>query len=68
MNDLKFVILNPPERKRIYQFPTHRLVLSNVTKIEIRDSGKHRLECDQGKIWVNAGWLWIELDVDEWTF
>lgn len=64
------VELNPPERRRVYVFPGgDRLILQNVTRLEVRDSGKHRYECADGrKGFVSTGWLWIELDMDKWTF
>lgn len=64
----------PPERKRTYHFPGGEvLTFEGVTRIEIRDSGKHRVECAPGKdgkvrrAFVSPGWLWVELDIDDWT-
>lgn len=64
------VPLVPPERKRVYVFPGgERLALEEVTHLEVTESGKHRYQCGDGrKGFVNTGWLWIELDMDEWTF
>jgi hypothetical protein len=60
--------VNVNERSRKYVFAGAELTLKNVVRIEVRDSGKHRFECADGaKGFVSAGWLWIELDVDEWT-
>lgn len=68
MADIKWTVLNPPERVRIYHFPRHGLRIQNVTKVEVRDSGKHRVETSDGKkFFVNTGWDWIEIDTDEWT-
>jgi hypothetical protein len=61
--------LAPPERKRTYHFPGGDTVsFENVTRIEVRDSGKHRVETADGrKAFVCPGWLWLEIDVDQWT-
>lgn len=69
-SEIKWTELNPPERRRTYRFPSGEvLTLVNVTKIEVRESGKHRIETDEGrKVIVSPGWLWIEVDTDEWTF
>ncbi len=65
----EFVQLNPPERKRTYQFPTGSVSFENVTAICVRPSGSHRLETMGGrKHIVTPGWLAISLDVDDWTF
>jgi hypothetical protein len=41
--------LAPPERKRTYHFPGGDTVsFENVTRIEVRDSGKHRVETADG--------------------
>lgn len=69
MAAISWTDLNPPERKRTYVFPGgERLVLENVTKLEVRESGKHRVETKDGrKLFVAPGWLWIELEMDNWT-
>jgi hypothetical protein len=61
--------LNPPERKRIYHFPGGETVtFENVTHFLARPSGSHRLQLGDGrKFIVMPGFLWIELDVDDWT-
>lgn len=61
--------LTTPERKRVYVFAGgERLTLENVTHLEVRPSGKHRYQCADGrKGFVSAGWLWIELDIDDWS-
>lgn len=66
---IHWVVLDPPERKRKYHYSiTEVLIVENVSKIEVRPSGTHRLECSDGrKLFVSPGWLWIELDVDNWT-
>lgn len=70
MAAINWTELNPPERKRAYVFPDGtRLELENVTRVEVRDSGKHRVETADGrKVFVSPGWLWMELDMDAWTF
>lgn len=69
MADIQWTELHPPERKRTYHFPTCSVTFEKVTRVEVRDSGKHRVETADGrKAFVNTGWLWMELDMDEWTF
>ena len=69
MSQINWVVLDPPERKRVYHFPgADRATFANVTKIEVRASGVHRIEADGKKFFVQPGWLWMEIDVDEWTF
>lgn len=65
----ELVPLNPPERARTYHFPTGgKVTLNNVTHLLSRPSGTHRLMTADGRKWiVPAGWVAIELDVDEWT-
>ncbi len=60
---------NPPERKRTYYFPNGRIFrFENVARLEVTDSGKHRLETTSGrKAFVNTGWLMLEIDTDKWT-
>lgn len=67
--DIKWTELNPPEKRRTYHFTGgDEITFENVTRIEVRDSGKHRIETADGrKAFVSPGWLWIELDVAEWT-
>lgn len=69
MADIKWTEFNPPERKRVYHFPGGDVAeFVNVTRIEIRDSGKHRIETADGrKAFVCPGWIWLEIDVDQWT-
>jgi hypothetical protein len=69
MPEINWTILDPPERKRTYIFAGETLVFKNVTKIEVRDSGKHRIETADGiKAFVAPGWLCLEVDADQWTF
>lgn len=62
--------LDSPERKRIYIFPGgDRVEFVHVTGLEVRPSGRHRVETADGqKAIVAAHWLAIEIDVDAWTF
>lgn len=66
---IPFTELNPPERKRTYYFPSGpSLTVNDVTHIEVRQSGKHRLQCKNGdKVFVAPNWNYIIVDVDEWT-
>lgn len=67
-NSINWTIIDPPEKSRIYVFPHHRLRIENACKIEIRSSGKHRIETTDGKkYFVNTGWDFIDIDVDTWT-
>ncbi len=69
MEAINWTVLDKPERRRVYVFPGDvRIEFENVTKIEVRDSGKHRIEtADGAKAFVAPGWYAILLDVDEWT-
>lgn len=69
MEPINWFILDPPERKRTYYFPGGmKYEFENVSKIEIRPSGKHRLESSDGKkAFVNTGWEVIVIEADEWT-
>ncbi len=66
---IKWTELSPPERKRTYRFlDGTTIVFENVTRIEVRDSGKHRIETADGrKAFVAPGWILLEIDVDAWT-
>lgn len=64
-----FTTLNPPERKRVYRFADGKLITYfDVMKLAVSERGTHRLELKDGrKVIVPAGFLAIELDVDNWT-
>jgi hypothetical protein len=66
---IQWTELSPPERKRTYHFPNGEMMtFENVVRVEVRESGKHRIETKDGrKAFVCPGWLWMELDVDTWT-
>jgi hypothetical protein len=68
--EIAWTELSPPERSRTYAFPDGtQLKIENVSRIEVRESGKHRIETADGKkFFVCPGWLWMEIDVDAWTF
>lgn len=70
MPDIKWNEITPPERKRTYRYPGgDELTIENVSRVEVRESGKHRIETTDGKrFFVAPGWLWMELDIDSWTF
>jgi len=67
---IKWTELDPPERKRTYLFPGgERVTFENVVRVEVRESGKHRVETADGrKAFVCPGWLVMEIDTAEWTF
>lgn len=58
------------ERERVYVYPGgERVMFRNVTHVGVSQSGTHRLNLADGlKIIVVPGWLYIELDMDDWTF
>ena len=66
---IKWIKLNPPERMRVYTFPgPHKIAFKDVVRIEIRDSGKHRIETADGrKAFVAPDWYLLEIDTDKWT-
>jgi hypothetical protein len=66
---INWIDLSPKERSRTYHFPNGESVtFENVKRIEIRESGKVRIETENGrKAFVAPGWLWLEIDVDDWT-
>lgn len=70
MAEINWVELNPPERSRTYYFPGGgKVVFENVTRIEVRESGKHRIETANGrKAFVSPSWIMMEVDTDQWTF
>lgn len=57
------------ENSRTYHFANgEEISFDNVVKIEIRESGKHRIECADGtKAFICPGWLWLEIDAEEWS-
>ncbi len=68
MSSIKWTELNPPERRRTYHFSGYSVTFENVLKIEVRESGKHRIETADGrKAFVATGWFCLEIDVDEWS-
>lgn len=72
MNEIKWQEVK--ERSRAYHYPSgsggeFSVVFENVVRIEVRESGKHRLETASGqKAFVAPGWLWLDIDADAWTF
>jgi hypothetical protein len=71
----KWIELEKPERKRTYIYappcdgsPEGKIEFTNVTAIYASESGIHYLECDQGKVIVQFGWVAIILDVEAWTY
>lgn len=61
--------IDPPEKTRTYWFPKgEKISIENVAELIVRPSGTHRLKTTSGKAYiVPAGWLCIELDIDQWT-
>ncbi len=70
MANINWTEISPPETKRTYFFPDGKMiVVDSLCKIEVRESGKHRLECTNGrKLFVSPGWVALEIVADEWTF
>jgi len=70
MPEIKWTELNPLEHRRTYHFPGGYVAsFENVTRIEVRESGKHRIETADGrKAFVAPGWMWMEIKTDAWTF
>lgn len=70
MSNIEWTELNPPEAKRTYHFPDgEKATFENVVRIEVRSSGKHRIETAEGrKAFVCPGWLWMEIETPEWTY
>jgi hypothetical protein len=68
--DIKWTELNPPEKSRTYHFANgDKVTFSNVVRIEVRESGTHRIETANGsKAFVRPEWLWLEIDTPEWSF
>lgn len=66
---IKWIQLDPPEKLRRYHFTKDSVIeFENVVRVEIRPSGKHRIETAEGrKAFVASGWLWMEIETDEWT-
>lgn len=58
------------EGRRVYIFPgNNRVIVENVCRIAIMDSGIHRLETTTGeKHIIPTGWLAIKISSEEWNF
>lgn len=70
MGKINWTELNPPEKSRTYTFSTGlKITYENVVRIEVRESGKHRIETADGKkAFICPGWIALDIDVPEWTF
>ena len=70
MDEIKWTELTPFENSRTYHFPGGEAVkFEHVSRIEVRESGKHRIETAEGrKAFVAPGWLWLEIEAEKWTF
>lgn len=72
MADIKWQEVN--EQRRVYSYLSggelYVIEIENVTHIEVRPSGKHRLETSDGrKMFVAPGWISLEIDSeDDWKF
>lgn len=66
--NLNFRELN--EARRVYVFPgNNRVIVENVCRIAIMDSGIHRLETTTGeKHIIPTGWLQIKINSEGWNF
>lgn len=68
--DIDWTVFDPPERKRTYHLPNGRTeVFEQVTRIEFRPSGWHRIETVGGRrafVHSTSGCV-IELEIDDWT-
>lgn len=66
---LGFQTIDPPEVSRMYLFEGgNRLDYHNVWALAVRESGNHRLMCDEGLVIVGGGWLAIVIDAQGWDF
>lgn len=62
--------LTKKERERIYVYPDgSKVSIKGVVAVGVSSRGTHRLETDLGaKYIILPGFLYIILDVDEWSF
>ena len=61
MSESKPVVLT--EKTRVYDYGSHKIELSNVIELVVRDSGTHRIKTDDGLLHVIApGWFAIHID------
>lgn len=69
MATIAWTELNPAEKSRTYTFPTGlRITYDNVVRIEIRESGKHRIETADGKkAFICPGWVALDIDTPVWS-
>ena len=70
MGEIELTKLNPTEKKRTYFFPKgEKVEIDDVVEFLARPSGSHRLKSGDGKLYiVSSGWLYIEIDVAEFSF
>ena len=68
-NDIKWLELKPPERRRVYHFHGGGSVtFEEVVRIELSPNGMHRRETAKGrKAFVAPGWEWLEVDTASWS-
>jgi hypothetical protein len=69
MTGIKWTELNPVEKSRTYTFPSgFKITYENVVRIEVRESGKHRIETASGqKAFVCPGWIALDIETPEWS-
>jgi hypothetical protein len=66
----KFVELKDPNNSRTYFWQGgSSLTVKNVARIAVSERQTHRLETKSGdKYIIPPGWLYMKVDVKEWTF
>lgn len=62
---LKF---NKPETRRTYYFAEGKAEFKGVIALAVSPNGTHYLQTETGKYIVRCGWLYIDLDIEEWTY
>ena len=60
---------DPAEKSRTYVFPNGSVVvLKDITELIVRPSGTHRLKTADGHSHIiPAGWIHIELEINDWS-
>ncbi len=71
---LNFRPINPPENRRVYQFPMNQhMIVEGVCAIAVTDIGTHRLCTTKGERYIiPAGWIGLRINapgnVEDWPF
>jgi hypothetical protein len=64
-----WIKFNAPELRRTYYFPDGKAEFKNVIGLVVSPNGTHYLQTKEGgKYIVRCGWMYIDLDVEEWTY